>query len=168
MNWWSQRTAEEKSVLKGGMYFLGILSVYYILTLGLGKSMDLAEKKWNDNQALLEWIIPRVEFLKKQHAEQAVPIPDSELLGSIQQSINQSSFKSSLVDIYATPAPNVAVRIQLKGVNFTQLLQWLGQQKTQNGLTVISLSATETAKEGVADVTFVLDNPLMSYQQYKS
>jgi type II secretory pathway component PulM len=167
-SWWAQRTLQEKKVLKIGIYFVIVIVVYYALTLGLAKTMELAENKWNRNQALLDWMIPRVAFLKEQHAKQAVPIPDSELLSTLQKSINQSPLKTSLIEMYATPKPNVAVQIQLKGVNFNALLQWLGEQKTQNGVTVISLSAINTPQEGIVDVKLLLDNPLTYYQQYKS
>jgi type II secretory pathway component PulM len=157
--WWNRRNKQEKIVLKVGFYFVVFIVFYYIFALGFGTALDMAEEKWNTNQALLEWMQPRVEFLKEQQARQPIPISDTLMLSSIEQSIAQSSFSQALVKL--TETQNTAVEVQLKAVNFNQLLLWLGEQNTKNGLITVQMMATATENAGIVDVTFILDNSLL-------
>ena len=159
LNWWNLRNQHEKTILKIGIYFIALIVFYYVFVLGCAAAVNAAEKKWNVNQALLDWMQPRVRFLQERRALQPVPISDAAMLASIQQSITRSNFATSLVKL--TAVQNTAVEVQLKAVNFNQLLQWLGEENTKNGLITVQMSATDTQNPGIADVTFILDNPVL-------
>jgi type II secretory pathway component PulM len=154
IDWWRNRPKHEKNTVKLALYFIIVIALYYALATPLTNRVNHADEGWNTNIELLDWMTPRIQFLKDQKALEPVTPPDNELLDILNKSIVSNDFKNSLVDITTTPEKNI--QIKFKAINFDKLNLWLAEQKTKYNIDIRSLSATATNQAGVVDVSFVV------------
>lgn len=149
-------TLRDKKFISIGILFLALFLLFEIILSPLANhNADLRESILDD-QKLLTWMKSADERIQIQEKLATKPNAHTPvfLLGLLQKQINQSAFKTNLIQL--NQAESHEIQLTFKAVNFDQFIQWLATLCQQQNLSIMKIQIVQTGTMGLVDTMLYL------------
>ncbi len=150
----SQPPRERLALLLGGAALLAML-LYSLALRPFFSSKAKLESHVVQQQTTLATMRPLAMQLQSLRGQQPASLPPGQsLLALIDKSAGDAGLSSSLKQVQASGES--AVKVQMQGVGFDNLIRWLGNLHQQYGINVTDLTAQRATGPGTVDANLTL------------
>ncbi|MSP53359.1 MAG: type II secretion system protein M [Gammaproteobacteria bacterium] len=154
--WWDARAVREQLYLALGAIIAVFLIIYLVVISPINSAVTNLKIQVRQQQALAQWLTPRVPLLQGLSAKSGVvqPVTSTNLLATVDMRLKQSQFANSVTEISQSDASSV--RVSFNSVSFDDLMLWLAQQWQQSRIAVVQIDVQKTGDAGLAKVVLIL------------
>jgi len=146
MERWHQLNLREQRLILAMTAVISIFVVYSLIWQPLNENINKTEKKLVRQQQLYTWVSENTARYQQANISDR---PNSQ--GSLSSIVNRSARNKGITVTRLQPQSN-DIQVWIDEVSFTQLLQWLEQLSSVDGLSVKAIDLTTTDKSGVVRV----------------
>lgn len=147
--YWQNLSDKDKRTLKIGGIILGVLFALRLIWWPLYNRINLLVEAIDSEQALIDWMRPRVASLLEA---KTVPAQAKTLAG-LQKSLQQAGLKPYVTEFSQNAQKQVSVTFE--SIPFESVMEWL-EKAQESGWAVQQMSAQKGEKSGIVSLTLVL------------
>ncbi|KKO44603.1 type II secretory pathway protein [Arsukibacterium ikkense] len=144
-NWWAGLAAREQRLVSVAAVVLGIGALYWFIWQPLHQSIVTKKVALTQAQLQLAQLQQALPQLRQASASQ------TRVGGSLAQIVSNSS-RSFNIRVSRMQPQNDQLQLVLEDVPFEQLLRWLAQLQSTNGVKLVSLDVANTDSSGIVRV----------------
>ncbi len=144
--WWQQLNLREKKLVLAMASLVIIFILYSFVWQPLNDNIAKAEKKIARQQQLLSWVQENT-----QRFQQAKSSGGKQASGSLSSIVNRTASSKNITITRMQPQGD-NIQVWIDEIAFNQLLQWLEQLSTNEGLRVTNIDLSDAEKPGVVRV----------------
>jgi len=150
---WSALESSDQRALKIGGGAAGLILFFGLIILPMHQSL----KKMNANlpalrQQLSVMGMQAIEA-KRLRAQPTSTASGASLLSNLEKSVNRNGIKPNVQNL--TPRDDHTASLQVTGINYSKLVQWLAQLDTQRVARLSEVEMRKTDTPGLVDATLV-------------
>ncbi|MFT5758250.1 MAG: general secretion pathway protein M [Alteromonadaceae bacterium] len=144
--WWQQLNLREKKLVVAMTSLVVIFILYSFIWQPLNDNIAKTEKKIARQQQLLSWVAENT-----QRFQQAKSNVGNQVSGSLSSIVNRTAGSNKITITRMQPQGD-NIQVWIDEIAFNQLLQWLEQLSSQEGLQVTNIDLSDAGKPGVVRV----------------
>jgi general secretion pathway protein M len=144
-NWWSGLAGREQRLVSIATVVLSIGVLYWLIWQPLHQAIDTKTTALSQGQLQLMQLQQALPQLQQASANQG------RTGGSLAQIVTNSS-RSYNITVSRMQPQNDQLQLVLEDLPFEQLLRWLAQLQTTNGVKLVSLDVSNTDSSGIVRV----------------
>jgi len=144
--WWQQLNLREKKLVLAMGSLVVIFILYSFIWQPLNDNIAKTEKKLARQQQLLSWVQENT-----QRFQQAKSNGTKQANGSLSSIVNRTA-SSNKINITRMQPQGDNIQVWIDEIAFNQLLQWLEQLSTREGLRVTNIDLSDVEQAGVVRV----------------
>lgn len=144
-NWWAGLAVREQRLLSIAAVVLGVGAVYWFIWQPLQQGQVSKQVALSQAQLQLAQLQQALPQLQQATASQG------RVGGSLAQIVSNSS-RTYNIQVSRMQPQNDQLQLVLEDVPFEQLLRWLGQLQSANGVKLVSLDVANTDSSGIVRV----------------
>jgi len=154
--WYWGLPARDRLIVNFVGFFAVFALVYMLIWSPLKDSADQAVLKWQNKQAVVEWIRTNEAIARSVQSNQRGQGSASQRGGqSLLTVVNSSAQRNNIALKRFEPDGDEKLRVWLENVNFNNSVTWLNSLKNDYGITVSNISVETRGTAGTVDVKIV-------------
>ncbi|MDX1539305.1 type II secretion system protein M [Arsukibacterium sp.] len=144
-NWWGGLAAREQRLVSVAAVVLGVGALYWLIWQPIQQGHASKQAALNQAQLQLAKLQQALPQLQQAASSQ------SRVGGSLAQIVSNSS-RTYNIQVSRMQPQNEQLQLVLEDVPFEQLLRWLAQLQSANGVRLVSLDVANTDRSGIVRV----------------
>ncbi|WP_213995094.1 type II secretion system protein M [Arsukibacterium sp.] len=144
-NWWASLATREQQLVSIAAVVLGVGALYWFIW------QPLQQGYVNKRQALTQAQLQLAKLQQALPRLQQAGASDGRVGGSLAQIVSNSS-RTYNIRVSRMQPQNDQLQLVLEDVPFEQLLRWLDQLQSTNGVKLVSLDVADTDTSGIVRV----------------
>jgi general secretion pathway protein M len=144
--WWQQLNLREKKLVLAMASLVIVFIFYSLVWQPLNNNISKTEKKIARQQQLLSWVQENT-----QRFQQAKSSVGKQATGSLSSIVNRTA-SSKNISITRMQPQGDNIQVWIDEISFNELLQWLEQLSTKEGLRVTNIDLSDADQSGIVRV----------------
>jgi general secretion pathway protein M len=144
--WWQQLNLREKKLVSAMASLVLVFIFYSFVWQPLNNNIAKTEKKIARQQQLLSWVQENTT-----RYQQAKSSAGNQAKGSLSSIVNRTA-SSKNISITRMQPQGDNIQVWIDEISFNQLLQWLEQLSTKEGLRVTNIDLSDADQSGIVRV----------------